>query len=563
MLKTLTVQNFALIEKVEIEFGENLNILTGETGAGKSILIDALGAVLGGRIGTGMIRTGCQNLKVEAVFAVDDQNPAVAFLKEADIDSDDGEIIIMRQLSINGKSSVTVNGAHVTVTNLRKLGALLVDIHGQNENLALLRESRQYELVDGGNGNTALNDYKAAYQAFLAAKNALAEKEAGRKNYAERAELLSWQLKEINDADLTPDEDKTLSRTIHRLSHAEKIADYVGSSVELLDVGVRGSLSVLAALTVVERNLEDMARFDNTLTDAQKIIEEARINIQEATYDIKEYADNIDFDPESLNKAQQRMDLIDRLCRKYGQDVAAVLSYRDKIAAELNDTENIDADIDKLRLAIAEQEKKLASAADKLTATRQKRAKDLALSVESRLNALGMKNARFVVDILPATDYGNRGKDEIVVNFSANAGEELKPLKDVASGGELSRIALAVKAQGIDTGGANTLVFDEIDTGIGGATAKMVAECIAMVARGKQVLCITHLPQIAAAADVHLYIEKESDGHKTVTQVKNLSLKERVGEIARMTSGTDETAAAINNAEEMLKTAATMKENLA
>ena len=305
-----------------------------------------------------------------------------------------------------------------------------------------------------------------------------------------------------------------------------------------------------------------MARFDDTLADAQKIIEEARINIQEATYDVKNYAETIDFDPDRLDKLQRRMDLIDRLCRKYGEDVDAVLKHRDEIAAELKAAENFDADIAKLQADIADKEKILAQAAANLTATRKERAKDLATAVESRLAALGMKNARFVVDILPAADYDVRGKDEIAVNFSANAGEELKPLKDVASGGELSRIALAVKAQGIDTGGAETLVFDEIDTGIGGATAKMVAECIAMVARGKQVLCITHLPQIAAAADVHLYIEKNSDGQKTVTQVRTLEKTERVGEIARMTSGTDETAAALTNAEEMLKTAAMMKENL-
>ncbi len=558
MLKMLTVQNFALLEHVEVEFGAGLNILTGETGAGKSILIDALGAVLGGRLAAGAIRTGCDSLRVEAVFSFAEGHGLSRDLKDflaeqaTDYDEETAEIIILRQLNKNGRNTVLVNGAHVTLTTLKKLGALLIDIHGQNENLALLKESSQYALIDGQNGELAAK-YADAYHNYTAAKEELAEKEESAERSAERTDILKWQIKEIEDAELAEGEDEELEEDIRRLANAERIAEYVGESCDLLEGGGRDGVGVLDALSTVTRNLSDMSRFDNTLDNALKIIEDAKINLQEAAYEVKEYAEDMDFSPARLNKMQRRMDVIDRLRKKYGNSAKEILEFADKAKGELAAIENYEQDIEELKKNLAAAEKTMQSLAAELTKKRIAAATDLSKKIEKRLSSLGMPKARFIMEVKPTENFTSRGADEIIMNFSANPGEELRLLKDAASGGELSRVALAIKAvSAADDNTPAAMVFDEIDTGLGGRTAKMAAECIAMVARHKQVLCITHLPQIAAMADVHLYILKHTENGRTYTGVHELTDTERINEIARMASGADATTASLDNAREMV-----------
>lgn len=564
MLKSLTVWNFALLEHVQVEFQSGLNILTGETGAGKSILIDSLGAVLGARMSADMVRSGCDWLRVEAVFSLEDESLGLhELLTQQAIDDSDKELIITRQLTRAGRSTALVNGCHVTLAILRQIGAYLVDIHGQNENLALLKEENQFHLLDGYDPDVAeaLAAYTCAYREWREKKKAYDEKQQASREYAQRLDMLHWQDKEISEANLKAGEDEALEAEIRKLSHAEKIVGSLEESYELLEGGGGSGLGVLPALSQVKKDLEDISRFDDALANAQKMVEEAYISLQEASYELRDYGESVEFSPARLDQLQSRMDVIYRLCKKYGATLDDVLAHQEKVERELSEIENYDEDIAALEKEIAALEKELGKKAAALTELRRAAAKDLSAAIEEQLFALGMPKAQLAIRVEPAADYGPRGRDEVAMFFSANPGEAEKPLQRVASGGELSRIALAIKtvASSRDSS-VPSMVFDEIDTGIGGRTAQMVAERIALVAQYKQVLCITHLPQIACMADAHLYISKRTEEGTTATQIRPLSERERISEIARMASGADMTTASLDNAREMVSHAKMKKD---
>lgn len=564
MLKSLTVWNFALLEHVQVEFQPGLNILTGETGAGKSILIDSLGAVLGARMSADMVRSGCDWLRVEAVFSLEDESLGLhELLTQQAIDDSDKELIITRQLTRAGRSTALVNGCHVTLAVLRQIGAYLVDIHGQNENLALLKEENQFHLLDGYDPDVseALAAYECVYREWREKKKAYAEKQQASRDYAQRLDMLHWQDKEISEANLKPGEDEQLEADIRKLSHAEKIVGSVEESYQFLEGGGGNGLGVLPALSQVKKDLEEIGRFDDALQNAQKMVEEAYISLQEASYELRDYGESVEFSPERLDQLQSRMDVIYRLCKKYGATLDDVLAHQAKVEQELSEIENYDEDIAALEKEIAALEEKLGQKADALTKLRTAAAQDLSSAIEEQLFALGMPKARFHIRVEQAEDYGANGRDDVAMFFSANPGEAEKPLQKVASGGELSRIALAIKtvASSRDSS-VPSMVFDEIDTGIGGRTAQMVAERIALVAQYKQVLCITHLPQIACMADAHLYISKRTVEGTTATQIRPLSERERISEIARMASGADMTTASLDNAREMVSHAKMKKD---
>ena len=564
MLKSLTVWNFALLEHVQVEFQSGLNILTGETGAGKSILIDSLGAVLGARMSADMVRSGCDWLRVEAVFSLEDESLGLhELLTQQAIDDSDKELIITRQLTRAGRSTALVNGCHVTLAILRQIGAYLVDIHGQNENLALLKEENQFHLLDGYDPDVAeaLAAYECAYREWREKKKAYEEKQQASREYAQRLDMLHWQDKEISEANLKAGEDEALEAEIRKLSHAEKIVGSIEESYELLEGGGGSGLGVLPALSQVKKDLEDISRFDDALANAQKMVEEAYISLQEASYELRDYGESVEFSPARLDQLQSRMDVIYRLCKKYGATLGDVLAHQKKVERELSEIENYDEDIAALEKEITALEKELGKKAAALTELRRAAAKDLSSAIEEQLFALGMPKAQLAIRVEQAADYGPRGCDEVAMFFSANPGEAEKPLQKVASGGELSRIALAIKtvASSRDSS-VPSMVFDEIDTGIGGRTAQMVAERIALVAQYKQVLCITHLPQIACMADAHLYISKRTEEGTTATQIRPLSERERISEIARMASGADMTTASLDNAREMVSHAKMKKD---
>ena len=565
MLKTLTVWNFALLEHVQVEFGTGLNILTGETGAGKSILIDSLGAILGRRVSADMIRTGCEWLRVEAVFTLDDSPGLHELLAAQAIDDAEGLLIVTRQVSRNGRSLVLANGCHITLSLLKQLGALLVDIHGQNENLALLKEDSQFRLLDAYDPaiGEALVIYSAVYDKWHARQKEYEEKKLAAREYAQRLDMLRWQDKEISEAQLQPGEDEKLETEIRKLSHAEKIAGYVEDSYALFEGGGKSGIGILPALSQIKKHLQDMRRYDESLANAQQIVEEAEISLQEAAYEVRDYGEDMNFSPQRLDKLQSRMDVIDKLCRKYGTNVTDVLAHQQRVQQELANIENYDDDMARLQEQIEQLTQDMQQQAAKLTGLRKQAAGTLSKAIESQLLELGMPKARLRIETSASGKYTATGADEITMYFSANPGEAEKPLAKVASGGELSRLALAIKTVAASRDASvPSMVFDEIDTGIGGRTAQMVAERIALVARFKQVLCITHLPQIACMADQHLYIAKNSVGASTITQVRPLSEHERVREIARMASGADATTASLDNAREMVSHAKLKKKQL-
>ena len=560
MLKTLTVWNFALLEHVEINFDAGLNILTGETGAGKSILIDALGAVLGHRLSSDAIRTDCDWLRVEAIFDVAGEKRLHALLADQAIDDEDDTLIITRQITAKGKNAILVNGCHVTAGTLRAIGEFLVDIHGQHENLALVRPENQFALLDGSDERLPKlrGEYGEAFRAWKEADAALTEKKSSAETSADRMDMLKWQAKEIGDANLRPQEDEELEAEIRRLSNAERITENVGEAAALLEGGAE-SEGILADVGALQRRIEALRQFDKTFDETAPMLEDAVCQLKEVFYTVQGYRDGLEFDPERLDELQARMDAIDKLERKYGATIEEVLAYRDKIEKEIEGFENYDEIVAALEKKRAETRAEAERRAALLTAARKEAAEKLSGEIAEQLSALGMPDAKFEIVLHPA-ELSARGADEIEILFSANAGEPEKPLVKVASGGELSRVALAVKtvaAAGDSV--AQSMVFDEIDTGIGGRTAQMVAERIALVAARRQVLCITHLPQIACMADVHYYLEKTAKDGKTSTDVRPLAAKERVREIARMASGAEATAAALGNAKEMIARAAEIK----
>ena len=560
MLKTLSVRNFALIENVSVDFDEGLNILTGETGAGKSSLIDALGVVLGGRASTQYIRNGCEELKVEAVFLTEHKDKVNAVLSELEIEAEDEEVIITRKIARNGKNSIIVNGSHITLASLKRIGSALIDVHGQNENLALLKEGTSYALVDNSSNDiaAALADYQKLYKLWLAQQKTLENKKKSSVENEQRLDMLRWQENEIAEAKLTSGEEEELEAEFRRLSNSEKIVESIEDSCNLLDGD--SEVNVLTALSRIAKNLNDIQRYDHTLDNARKMIEEASINLQEAYSEIRGYGEQFEFSPGRLDELQDRLELIHRLKKKYGVTIDEILERYEKIKRELSSIESFDEDVEAMQQKILKFEAQTRKRAETLTKAREKSANKLSAEIETELRQLGMKKAKFVISVNPLEKLSLNGSDEVDMLFSANAGEELQPLSKVASGGELSRLALAIKTIDADRDdSASTMVFDEIDTGLGGLTANAVAECIAKVAKYKQVLCITHLAQIACMADVHISINKQVTDEHTITEVYRISDFDRVKEIARMASGVDATPASMENAKEMIASAARKK----
>ena len=534
MLKTLTVENFALIERVKIEFGAGLNILTGETGAGKSILIESLGAVLGNRIGASKIRKGADFLRVEAIFS-------------------DG-LTITRKISRTGKNLITLNGKTITLAALKKIGAGLIDFHGQNQNLELLREENIYKLIDNAEITARLKIFQGIYRELNLKKDLLAKKLSARAENLQRLDFWRWQEKEITSARLKPDEDEKIDLEIKKLSHAEKIAENIQESAQILN---DGDFDILTALSKVEKNLDNVLRYDDKLNSARKLLEDAEINLREVYEEIHDYGAGLDFSPERLDELQARADVIFKLKQKYGASVNEILNRLEKIRSDIAAAENFDSDVEELKLAVGELEFKAKICAAELLKLRQASAKVLSAKIEAEVQKLGMARAEFEIIISAAEKFTKNGGDTADILFCANFGEEKLSLSKIISGGELSRVALAIKTISAWQTAA-IMVFDEIDTGLGGVTAKVVAECISKISRGRQILCITHLPQIASMADIHLQITKSEVDGRTITEVQKIDEAARIKEIARMASG-EMSAVSIKNASEMISSAKKLK----
>ena len=565
MLQLLKVFNFALIEQAEIEFDNGFNVLTGETGAGKSMVVDALNVVLGGRSSVEMLRSGCEQFRIDAVFALQAHEPLRALLEEQAIpQEEDGLLFLSRSVSRQGKNTVLVNGTPAPLSLLRTIGSMLLDMHGQHENQALLRPESYLGLLDGSDSAIAplLADYQLAFADWRKTRDKIAELNRDDRERAQRIDMLQWQVGEIEAARLKLPEETELPQQISLLAHAEKISATVGAAWAGLSDGDGRSKGAIAILQECRRQLEVAARFDATLGQYAEQIAQIVVLLDDMAPELRDYLDQVEYDPVKLSRLQERMDLIYRLKQKYGGSLVEVLAYAQAARDEMDELVCHDDVLREMQKKLQQQESELKIKALALGSQRAVSAAAMGRLVESHLQELGMPGGKFVVQLTNGESFTANGCDSIQFAFSANPGEELRPLAKVASGGELSRVALAIKTVCSRNDGAQVMVFDEIDAGVGGHTARKVAENIARVAWKKQVLCITHLPQIASMADRHIHIEKKPVAERTQTFVRVLPETQRLQELARMIGGDPITAAGLDNAAEMVRTAAVFKQTI-
>ena len=561
MLKTLSIWNFALIEHIQIEFNRGLNILTGETGAGKSILLGALGMVIGHRSNLDVIRSNADFMRVEAVFSIMNEQAIKDFLLKNNILIEDDTLIITRQILASGRNIIQINNCHTTLAILRQLGEMLVDIHGQHANQALLKPQKQLNLIDEYD-NGAINRQKAVYAQiyyhWLELKEKLAKSKTNTQEMAQRLDMLNWQINEIQNAKLEVDEDTKLEEQIKVLANAEKISLLSQNAYNLLYEGG----NILSSLAQLRKDTESLAHYDENMAKVHQSVEDAYFQLQDSADEIRDFGEKIDYSPQKLDAMQSRMEEINKLRRKYGSSIEEILAYCEKAKDELSYIENYDANLAQLEQEVADLTQELKQEAATLHKLREQSATKLTDDIITELKSLSMPDARMKVNLWLNDDFSENGADDVELLFSANLGEDMKLLQKIVSGGELSRIALAIKTITAQKDDVELMVFDEVDSGVGGKTAQMMAEKITRISRYRQVICITHLPQIAAMADAHFYIHKETKDNKTFTNITEIDYGARLAEIARMASGTELTQASMENAEEMLANARHKKELL-
>ncbi len=559
MLLELRVENYAVIDSLAVEFAPGLNLLTGETGAGKSILIDALSLLLGDKASSDMVRHGSEKAVVSGVFESLESNEKSLrkILEDNGIEPEDGHIIVKREIAAGGKGRVFVNNQPATVALLRQLAPALASIHAQNETILAFDAPARLNLLDAYAGND-LHELGEKYAAWAGVRDRIAEFERDEQDRLRMADLWSFQNKEISDAQLQPGEDQKLETDKRVLANAEKLFSSAMAAHELL---YEADNSVIAQLSAARKHVEDLAKFDPKFQESLTALLNARAAIEDVSAMARDYADSIDASPERLAEVEDRLALIDRLKRKYGSSVDEIIAYGEEVARKLSELENREEllrDLKKQQDVAATAYLTVAQATSK---RRYSAAKELQKLVEAEINQLAMK-AQFKVEVSGADDSENwtaSGFDTVLYLISPNPGEPLRPVDKIASGGELSRVMLALKAT-IETGKKaksqvqRTLVFDEIDTGIGGRAAEAVGKKLKQLSRANQVLCITHLPQIASFADHHYLIEKREAAGRAKTVVRALAAEERTEEVARMLSGAELTETSRQHAEQLIKT---------
>jgi DNA repair protein RecN (Recombination protein N) len=555
MLEELTIRDYAIIDRLSVRFESGLNLLTGETGAGKSILIGAMGFILGARADTGIIRSGAEETLVSCVVSVEGNAGALSWLSERGIEAEGGVVVVRRGLKRNGRGSSYVQDAPVVRQDLQAFASNLVEVHGQRDGHALLKKERHRELVDSFAGIEAdVAAYGELYAELGARRRELEAMASSAAERAREAELLRFAVEEIDAAAPRDGEEADLAEEELRLSQHEKLFSSVSQARELLS-DVDGAV---ARLRKARPQLDAAAAIDPRLAETARRLGDSYYELEDLGTSLGSYADQSRFDPARLEAIESRLAALQRLKRKYGADIAAVLARRAEAANRLAGLEHWDDDRAELERRVAALESSAFASAERLTEGRRKASRRLEEAVLSIIAALGMPNARFAVRIerLSPSDgkvvIGPYGADDLEFYVSANKGEPLRPLADVASGGELSRFMLALKTALAEDGGAPTMVFDEIDTGIGGEVALGVGLHLASLARAKQVLCITHLASIAVRADNHLMVEKRVEGDRTVTRISRLAGEERIREIARMLSGDSTSRASLDHAADLV-----------
>ena len=555
MLLELRVENYAVIDSLAVEFAPGLNLLTGETGAGKSILIDALSLLLGDKASTDMIRHGAEKAVVSGVFEADEKRLR-RLLEENGIEPDGNQVIVKREIATGGKGRVFVNNQPATVALLRALAPALASIHAQNETILAFDEAARLGLLDTYAGHD-LSELAGKHAAWTEVRERLAQLDRDEQDRLRMADLWSFQKKEIEAAKLHPGEDQKLETEKRVLANSEKL---FGAATAAYQILYEDDASALTQISAARKQLEELARFDEKFLEALASLESAKAAIEDVSATARDYADGIDASPERLAEVEDRLALLDRLKRKYGKTVDEVIAYGEEVARKLNELENREDVVRDLKKQLTAAAATYLAAAQVVSKRRYSAARELQKLVEAEINQLAMK-AQFRIEVSGSDEPANwsaTGFDGVAYMISPNPGEPLKPVEQIASGGELSRVMLALKAT-IEVGKKSkggtqrTLVFDEIDTGIGGRAAEAVGKKLKSLSRTNQVLCITHLPQIASFADHHYLIEKRETAGRTKTLVRALTSAEQTEEIARMLSGEKLTETSRQHAEQLLK----------
>ena len=547
MLRLLHIENIAVIEQADILFEDGFNVMTGETGAGKSIVIDAISAILGERAYRDMIRTGMNKASVRAVF---DRVPKLDWFSENDIPYED-EITVQREIFLDGKNLCKVNGLPVSVSVLKKLGLQLINIHGQHDSAALFDENYHLSFLDDYACNEQLlEEYGEKYRAMQSLKHEIEHLSMDEGEKLRRMETLKYQIDEISRAELTIGEDEALESKRKLAQNAEKLADGLQDAALGLD-GDDDTEGAAAMLAQAERALSKIARFDESLSQIHDLVADLMYQAQDAAEQVKDKIYSLSYSADELERIEERLDTIHRLRRKYGATCEDILAYLERAKKELDEIEFADERMEQLQRKLQKAEQEACAMAQRLREARKQASVTLTERVLKELSDLDMKKVQFACQFTE-TELSQNGADAVAFYMSANLGEALKPLNKVASGGELARIMLAMKNALAERDHVPTLIFDEVDTGVSGRAAQHVAEKLRAVSKNKQVLCVTHLPQLAALADTHFLIEKSEHDGRTFTAVTPLDFEGRKRELARIIGGSSITETTLQSAAEML-----------
>ncbi|NLN79591.1 MAG: DNA repair protein RecN [Armatimonadetes bacterium] len=553
MLVELHIRDFALIDELTIEFVDGFSVLTGETGAGKSIIVDSLGAALGERMSVDMIRTGAQKCIVEAVFDISNSPAAGNAAAQHGFDAEDDVIILSREISRSGRSQARINGRPATTSTLKEISSRLVDVHGQHEHQSLLQVPIHIDILDASIGERAYSlrqqasDLFCELQALIKERNTL---KADERDRARLVDLYTFQQTEIQSAGLVDGETGSLSDERNRLANAERLC---ASAAELHDALAGSETSVIDRLSEATGIANRIAELDPSMESLTETLNAALINAQDSAVTIRDYIEQVEANPERLEQVEERLELINGLKRKYGDEIADILRYAEEVAEKLDKLTNSEERSSELAGRITDLEARLRVVCEDLTKIRKAASKDFEKKIESELKELAMEKTRFEVSIQPG-EPGPNGADAIEFLISPNPGEPVKALAKIASGGEMSRIMLALKTV-VSRPEVPTLIFDEIDSGIGGRTAQILGDKLASLAGRCQIICVTHLPQVAGKARSHFSISKSVRDNRTLVQLKALTQEDRIAELARMLGAADTSGAAVQHAKEILSLA--------
>lgn len=553
MLNQLSVRNVAVIDKLDINLHDGVSVLTGETGAGKSIIIDSINMILGDRANKELVRYGTDKAVVQAVF--DAPKSVINILEENDIYVEDETVIITRQVTKEGKSVARINGMVVTLNILREISDRLINIHGQHDNQALLTPIRHITFLDAYADN---EEYINRYKDILSKKREIEKKisslEMDEQEKMQRIDLLEYQVKEIKKASLEKDEEDDLREQRDIYTNAEQITKSVNEAYMNLYEGDEIQ-SAYDGISIAVNEISQISDLNPQLKSIYDTLNEIMYSLEDTAHEIKEFGETVEFDEQTLNEIEERLDLISRLKRKYGNSIEEILEYLKEAESELNDIKLSDERTNELKEELKNITKELKEKGNVLTQRRENAAKVLEENIEKSLHELNMEKSKFKVNIENDGTFYDNGMDKVEFLISTNPGEPLKPLVKIASGGELSRVMLAIKSILADSDGVDTMIFDEIDTGVSGKAAMSIAKKLAVIAKNKQVICITHLPQLTAMADNHYLIQKNTDGEMASTTLKELDEEGRELELARIIDGGEVTELALSHAKQMLENA--------